>query len=331
MKRWCLAAVLTRVASSHIRVGTFQFFAAREDIDALKLLTEHVITRHYPEIGPGDGPTRARALLAAVIERQAHLIAQWLLVGFIHGVMNTDNCSIAGETIDYGPCAFLDAYDPGKVFSSIDQTGRYAYANQARIAQWNLTRFAECLLPLLADDTDKAIAIAQEALAIYGDIFKVAYQSGLLRKIGITTPQPGDDVLAQDLLDAMARNEADFTLTFRHLARSASDPGSDADIRSLFAHPADFDSWAARWRERLTTEPDTPADRRKAMENVNPAVIPRNHRIEAAIVAALNDDFTPFEKLVKVLEHPFSDHPEFKEFTDPPLPDERVVRTFCGT
>lgn len=324
-------AVLTRVASSHIRVGTFQFFAAREDNDALQRLTDHVIARHYPDIGDGDGPERTKALLAAVIKRQADLVAQWLLVGFIHGVMNTDNCSIAGETIDYGPCAFLDAYDPGKVFSSIDQNGRYAYANQARIALWNLTRFAECLLPLLADETEKAVAIAQETLGSFGEHFMAAYQFGLSRKIGIAAPQPGDDVLAQDLLDAMARNEADFTLTFRRLAAAAADPLADGPVRSLFAHPADYDAWAARWRERLASESGSPESRRVAMERVNPAFIPRNHRIEAAIAAAQNDDFNLFEKLVKVLEHPFSDQPEFVELSDPPQPDERVLRTFCGT
>src|ERR1700727_2475609 len=215
-------AVLTRVASSHIRVGTFQFFAARNDTEGVRRLADHVIDRHYPEAANADRPYHA--LLEGVVARQANPGARWLLVGFIHGVMNTDNTSISGETIDYGPCAFMDHYDPATVFSSIDEQGRYAYANQPRIALWNLTRLAECLLPLFSDDKDKAIEQAQSVLAEFPAKFTAAYQSGLRQKIGLFTARDGDEALVQDLLDAMAKNRADFTLTFRRLSAAAGGP-----------------------------------------------------------------------------------------------------------
>src|SRR6201991_3789489 len=214
-------AVLTRVASSHIRVGTFQFFASRGDTDGVKKLADHVIARHYPDIGMAERPYHE--LLERVVARQAELVARWLLVGFIHGVMNTDNTSISGETIDYGPCAFMDDYNPGQVFSSIDEMGRYAYGNQPRIALWNLTRLAECLLPLFSDDQDKAIEQAQFALGEFAEKFAAAYQAGLRAKVGLFTKADGDDALEQDLLDAMTKNQADFTLTFRRLADAALD------------------------------------------------------------------------------------------------------------
>jgi len=322
-------AVLTRVASSHIRVGTFQFFAARQDIDALRHLADHVILRHYPDIAKAEYPYRA--LLDAVIKRQAELVARWLHVGFIHGVMNTDNCSIAGETIDYGPCAFMDAYDPATVYSSIDEMGRYAYANQPRIALWNLTRFAETLLPLIDSDEKTAIEIAQSALGAYTDIFNVAYQGGLRKKIGLFTAQPDDEALVQDLLAAMTANQADFTNTFRHLGAAAADPAKDAEVRAQFTNPAAYDEWAAKWRQRLSLESEDGAARANAMNAVNPAFIPRNHRIEAAIQAALADDFAPFEKLIAVLAKPYEDQPQMADYGHPPAMDERVLRTFCGT
>ena len=322
-------AVLTRVASSHIRVGTFQFFAARQDIDALRHLADHVILRHYPDIAKAEYPYRA--LLDAVIKRQAELVARWLHVGFIHGVMNTDNCSIAGETIDYGPCAFMDAYDPATVYSSIDEMGRYAYANQPRIALWNLTRFAETLLPLIDSDEKTAIEIAQSALGAYTDIFNVAYQGGLRKKIGLFTAQPDDEALVQDLLAAMTANQADFTNTFRHLGAAAADPAKDAEVRAQFTNPAAYDEWAAKWRQRLSLESEDGAARANAMNAVNPAFIPRNHRIEAAIQAALADDFAPFEKLIAVLAKPYEDQPQMADYAHPPAMDERVLRTFCGT
>jgi uncharacterized protein YdiU (UPF0061 family) len=323
-------AVLTRVASSHIRVGTFQYFAARNDPEGVRRLADHVIARHYPQLANAD--RRYHALLEAVIARQAGLVARWLLIGFIHGVMNTDNTSISGETIDYGPCAFMDHYDPATVFSSIDQQGRYAYANQPRIALWNLTRLAECLLPLLSDERDKAIEDAQSALGDFAEAFNTAYQGGLRRKLGLFSERDGDQVLAQDLLDAMAKNRADFTLTFRRLSEAAQGPIEDAGVRQLFADPATFDQWATRWRQRTSEEPQDAAVRKTAMRAVNPAFIPRNHRIEAVIeAAATGDDFAPFEQLLTVLSKPYEDQSANAQFASPPEPHQRVLATFCGT
>jgi uncharacterized protein YdiU (UPF0061 family) len=323
-------AVLTRVAASHIRVGTFQYFAARGDTEAVRRLADHVIERHYPELAGAARPYHA--LLEAVVGRQAALVARWLHVGFIHGVMNTDNTSIAGETIDYGPCAFMDAYDPATVFSSIDEMGRYAYANQPRIALWNLTRFAECLLPLFDENQDKAIEEAQAILGNFPEKFSTVYQAGLTRKIGLFTARDDDEALVQDLLNAMTDGKADFTLTFRRLSEAAEDPAADAEVRALFAEPAAYDEWAARWRQRISEEPQTPAERRAAMRAVNPAFIPRNHRVEEVIQAAVSsDDYAPFEKLLTVLSKPYDDQPEFAAYADPPEPHERVLQTFCGT
>jgi uncharacterized protein YdiU (UPF0061 family) len=323
-------AVLTRVASSHIRVGTFQYFAARGDTEGVRRLADHVVARHYPHVADADRPYHA--LLEGVIARQAELIARWLLVGFIHGVMNTDNTSISGETIDYGPCAFMDHYDPATVFSSIDEQGRYAYANQPRIALWNLTRLAECLLPLLSDQQDKAIAEAQSALAEFVEKFDTAYQAGLRSKLGLFTARDDDPVLVQDLLNAMTKNQADFTLTFRRLGDAALDPENDRHVRPLFADPAAYDDWAIRWRQRIGGEPQDAAVRRTAMRAVNPAFIPRNHRVEAVIEAAVNrDDFAPFEELLAVLSKPYEDQPAFTGYAEPPEPHQRVLQTFCGT
>src|SRR6201995_2847771 len=262
-------AVLTRVASSHIRVGTFQYFAARQDTEALRRLADHVINRHYPELASSERPYHA--LLAGVVARQAALVARWLHIGFIHGVMNTDNTSISGETIDYGPCAFMDHYDPAQVFSSIDEGGRYAYANQPRIALWNLTRLAECLLPLMADDHEKAIADAQDILGAFLEKFSSAYQAGLRSKIGLFTARDGDEALVQDLLDAMAQAKADFTLAFRRLSEAAA--GDTSDARALFAEPAAFDEGAARWRQRIADEPQSSAERQAAMRAIKLALI----------------------------------------------------------
>jgi serine/tyrosine/threonine adenylyltransferase len=323
-------AVLTRVASSHIRVGTFQFFASRRDMEGVRALADHVIARHYPDAADAERPHLA--LLEAVIAAQAELVARWLLVGFVHGVMNTDNTSVAGETIDYGPCAFLDEYDPGAVFSAIDAHGRYAYGNQPGIAQWNLTRLAECLLPLLGDDDGDATAGAVRALESFAPTFERAYQDGLRRKLGLTTEREGDAALAEELLRAMAANGADFTLTFRGLCEAAAGEAADAGVRSLFADPAAYDAWAPRWRQRLTDEPGDAAARREAMLAVNPAFIPRNHRVEAVIRAAVDrDDFAPFEELLAVLALPYDAQPAFARYMEPPAPHERVLRTFCGT
>jgi uncharacterized protein YdiU (UPF0061 family) len=323
-------AVLTRVAASHIRVGTFQYFAARGDTEGVQRLADHVIGRHYRQAREADRPYHA--LLEGVIARQADLVARWLLVGFIHGVMNTDNTSISGETIDYGPCAFMDHYDPATVFSSIDEQGRYAYANQPRIALWNLTRFAECLLPLFSSEQEKAIEEAQAALATFAETFTAAYQAGLRRKLGLFTARDGDEALAQDLLDAMAKSKADFTLTFRRLSDAAAAPADDSLVRQSFADPTAYDPWAVRWRHRIGDEPYDPEARKSAMRAVNPAFIPRNHRVEAVIEAAVSrDDFAPFEELLTVLSRPFDDQPAFSTYTAPPEPHQRVLQTFCGT
>ena len=323
-------AVLTRVAASHIRVGTFQYFAARGDTEGVRRLADHVIARHYPQTADTNRPYHA--LLETVIARQAELVARWLLVGFIHGVMNTDNTSISGETIDYGPCAFMDHYDPATVFSSIDEMGRYAYANQPRIALWNLTRLAECLLPLLSDDKEQAVAEAQGSLGAFAEAFSTAYQAGLRGKLGLFTARDGDEALAQDLLDMMAKDHADFTLTFRRLSDAALNPDEDREVRQLFADPAAYDEWAARWRQRTSGEPQTPTERQAAMRAVNPAFIPRNHRVEAVIESAVNrDDFAPFEELLTVLAKPYEDQPAFAAYAEPPEPHQRVLQTFCGT
>ena len=318
-------AVLTRVAASHIRVGTFQYFAARQDTGAVRLLAEHAIARHDPEAANAANP--CRAFLDGVVRRQASLVAKWLLIGFIHGVMNTDNCSVAGETIDYGPCAFLDAYDPAKVFSSIDRQGRYAYGNQPRIAMWNLARLAETLLPLLDENEDAAVASAKESLAGFNPVFEAAYFGGLRRKIGLTTAREGDTEFVNELLEGMARNAADFTLTFRRLS-----DGDEAGVRSLLADPTALDPWLTRWHRRLSEEGNSPDTVRAAMRAVNPLFIPRNHLVEEALKAAIGrDDFGPFETLLDVLSRPFDDRPGFERFTRPPAPEERVTQTFCGT
>jgi uncharacterized protein YdiU (UPF0061 family) len=255
-----------------------------------------------------------------------------MLIGFIHGVMNTDNTSVAGETIDYGPCAFMDAYDPTTVFSSIDHAGRYAYGNQPSIALWNLTRFAETLLPLLAEDEGLAVAAAKELLSSFAPRFQRAYVAGLQRKIGLATDREEDGALAQDLLERMAKSGADFTLTFRRLCDAAVDTANDPTVRTLFADPATYDAWAVRWRRRLTEEPASPVARCAAMRAVNPAFIPRNHVVQAALDAAVTrEDFAPFEELLEVLSRPYEGSPGYERYAAPPAPEERVQQTFCGT
>ncbi|MDQ3078901.1 MAG: YdiU family protein [Pseudomonadota bacterium] len=321
-------ALLVRVASSHIRVGTFQYFAAQGDVEGLRHLADHALARHYPEAARADEPILG--LLAAVIGAQADLVASWLHVGFIHGVMNTDNSSVSGETIDYGPCAFLDEYDPAKVFSSIDRAGRYAYGNQPRIAQWNLSRLAEALLPLIAEDQETAIEKAQDVLAGFEPRFTEAYHAGLRRKLGLFAAEDGDIELSSTILGAMHEHQVDFTLFFRSLGRAAE--GQDESARSLFADPSVFDQWAATWRLRLSREVMAPAERRAAMDKVNPAFIPRNHQVEAMIKAAVKDgSFAPFEQLLAVTSRPYDDQPGSDALAQPPLAHERVTATFCGT
>lgn len=307
-------AVLTRVASSHIRVGTFQFFAARGDREALKLLADHVIERHYPDA------TGYLDLFEKIVARQAALVARWLSVGFIHGVMNTDNVSIAGETIDYGPCAFMDAYHPETVFSSIDQHGRYAYGKQPQIAGWNLARLAEAMLPLFDEDPDKALEIANKSLQSYGGHFGAAYLATLRRKLGLTTEQEGDAELAQSFLKLLMDNGLDYTNSFRRLSHGETPAVED-------------EGWSARYRARLAVETQDDDARQAAMQAVNPAYIARNHRVEAALAAAINDDdYAPFEELLTVLAKPFEERPQFAAYAEPPSEqDAQNYRTFCGT
>ena len=326
-------AVLTRVAASHLRVGTFQYFAAQGDTDGIRSLADYAIARHYPEAAEAKQPYRA--LLDGVIARQARLVAQWLLLGFIHGVMNTDNTSISGETIDYGPCAFMEAYDAVKVFSSIDHYGRYAYGNQPRAMLWNLTRLGEALLPVMeqeAGNGEAALASAKEALAAFGPQFEAAYGAGLRRKLGLFTEREGDAALVQELLTCMAANQADFTLTFRRLCDAAGGAEGDDEVRALFADPSAYDSWAAGWRRRLQEEPVQEQERAAAMRMASPAFIPRNHVVEAALAAAIErQDFQPFEELLDVGSRPYQDRPGLERYATPARPEECVLQTFCGT
>jgi uncharacterized protein YdiU (UPF0061 family) len=326
-------AVFTRVAASHLRVGTFQYFAARSDTKGLRQLAKYAISRHYP--GAASSVRPIRALLEGVVMRHAHLVAQWMLLGFIHGVMNTDNTSISGETIDYGPCAFMEAYDPATVFSSIDRQGRYAYGNQPHAAHWNLARLAEALLPLLAEEEgneDKALDSAHEALAAFGPQFEIARNAGLRRKLGLLEEREGDAALAEDLLDRMAGNQADFTLTFRRLCAATAGSQGDADVRTLFTDPAAYDVWAARWRGRLAAEPVPETERAARMRRANPVYIPRNHLVAEALDAAVfGQDLQPFQALLDVVCRPYVDHVGLERYAAAARPDERVVQTFCGT
>jgi serine/tyrosine/threonine adenylyltransferase len=323
-------AVFTRVAASHIRVGTFQFFAARGDTEGVKTLADYVIDRHYPEIK--DRQRAYLALLEAVAERQASLIARWLHVGFIHGVMNTDNCAVSGETIDFGPCAFLDTYDPAKVFSSIDQGGRYAYASQPAIGQWNLARLAETLLPLFDPEASEAVNLANDVIAGYGPRFQNHWVTGMKAKIGLAQEEDGDLDLVQGLLSLMKDGQADFTLTFRRLADVAESDTAQGALAATFRDPTAIAPWITEWRARLAREAQSAHERAQAMRLVNPAFIPRNHRIEQAIRAAEDDgDFSLFEALLSVLSKPYEDQPGFAAYAAPPAPSEEVLRTFCGT
>ena len=342
-------AVLTRVAASHIRVGTFQFFAARGDVESIRKLAEYTIARHDPALV--NAPQRFLALLQNVAERQAALIAQWMNVGFIHGVMNTDNMTVSGETIDYGPCAFVEAYDPATVFSSIDHQGRYAFGNQPNIASWNLARLAETLVPLLSDDAEQAVAMATEVLAA----FPVQYRKQLLRgqraKLGLhclpglREGEPDDDsadaALAADWLTLLHAERVDFTLGWRRLAAAAA--GDEAPLRALFADARAPDAWLARWRARCASESQIDGaqhgsaiagiERAKAMRGVNPIVIARNHRVEEALSAASDHgDLAPFERLLDALRQPYDETPEFASYAEPaPAAVTACYRTFCGT
>ncbi len=320
-------AVLTRVAASHVRVGTFQFFAARGEQAKVRRLADYVIARHYPELKGNANPYLA--LLERVCDRQAALVTSWMHVGFIHGVMNTDNMAISGETIDYGPCAFMDRYDSATVFSSIDARGRYAYGNQPKIAQWNLARFAETLLPLIDADENRAIARATEVVNKFVNQYERYWLNGMRAKLGLCTEEEADFNLAVGFLNAMAANKVDHTLAFRCLADAAG--GEEEPIRALFDDPSMFDLWSANWRERLSREELAPCERAREMRRVNPAFIPRNHRVEEALTAAERGDYGPFDTLLNILSRPFDDQPEFASFTEPAPEGQEGYRTFCGT
>jgi uncharacterized protein YdiU (UPF0061 family) len=317
-------AVLTRVAASHIRVGTFQFFAARGDVEGLGALADYVIDRLYPDLKAEANPFLA--LLQRVAERQASLVARWLGIGFVHGVMNTDNSSISGETIDFGPCAFMEAYDPATVFSSIDRGGRYAYQNQAGIAQWNVARLAETLLPLIDADTDKAVEAANQVVIDFAGMFTHAWYGVMRGKLGLATEEDGDGELIQSLLDLLQANEVDFTRAFRALSE---DEGA---FTALFPEPTGPSQWLSRLRQRAAREAASDPERLRMMRAVNPVYIPRNHLIEEAISAAAErGDFQPFEALLNVLSHPYERQSVSERYELPARPEERVLRTFCGT
>ncbi|MEM6677862.1 MAG: YdiU family protein [Pseudomonadota bacterium] len=328
--------VLTRVAASHIRIGTFQYLYSRQDAGGLRVLAAHAADRHDPTAAGLEGEEQAVALLRGVIARQAQLVARWMSLGFIHGVMNTDNMTISGETIDYGPCAFMEAFDPNMVYSSIDQTGRYAYGNQPRVAHWNLAQLAQALLPILPGaaegDEDGALAAAQKAVDAFPAIFDGFWLAEMRRKLGLRAKEEADETLLRDLLERMAANRADFTLTFRELADLADPETMEGEgPRSLFADPTAFDTWAEGWQRRCARDPMSPVERRAAMRVCNPRYIPRNHLVEEAITAAYQDDLAPFERLIAVLARPFEDQPGAERYALPATPEQEVQYTFCGT
>jgi uncharacterized protein YdiU (UPF0061 family) len=313
-------AILTRVAKSHIRVGTFQFASTLNDVNKLKILADYTINRHYSACKEEANPYLA--FLNAVIERQALLVSQWMHVGFIHGVMNTDNMSISGETIDYGPCAFMDRYHPETVFSSIDRQGRYAYANQAPIAQWNLARFAETLLPLIDQDTNKSIQLASQSVNGFSDQFQKAWLQGMRQKIGLLDEEPSDIDLINELLMLMQKNKADYTLTFRHLS-------SDAILKDAIFEDLSFKDWYKKWLYRIQKQKEGEGASRVMMLKHNPAVIPRNYLVEKALSLAVADqDYRLLNDFIAALQKPYEDS---KMFSEPPLVEDKSYQTFCGT
>jgi len=315
-------AILTRVASSHIRVGTFQYAAIQQDAEPVKALLDHTIKRHYPEIA--EEKNKPLSLLKAVIEKQAELVAHWMRVGFIHGVMNTDNMALSGETIDYGPCAFMDVYDPETVFSSIDRMGRYSYTNQPASAQWNLARLAEALLPLVDDDIEKAKEITEDAIGIFGPVYKEKYLNMLRAKLGLFGAQAEDESLFTDLLDWMRQKGLDYTNTFLDLTSEEAPQGNHYDDDT-------FRKWLARWQARLAKNSKPFKDSLSLMGANNPTLIPRNHKVEQALDAATNGDLYPTKDLLVALKEPYKNRPDLKTYQSPPKPEERVYQTFCGT
>jgi uncharacterized protein YdiU (UPF0061 family) len=319
--------VLVRVAASHLRVGTFQYAAASGDQDLVRRLADHAIARHHPHARDAERPYLA--LVEAVAAAQASLVASWMLVGFIHGVMNTDNMAISGETIDYGPCAFMEAYDPATVFSSIDHGGRYAYGNQPGIAQWNLARLAETLLPLIDADLEDAVAAATDVLHGFTDRYREHFDRGMRAKLGLGEEAPRDGELAEDLLVVLQAQRVDLTSFFRGLSRAAL--GDAEPVRALAADPAALDPWLARWRGELEARGTDPAATAAAMDRVNPVYVPRNHLVEDVLAAGTAGDLEPLERLVDVLAEPFEERPGLEAYAAPAPADFGAYRTFCGT
>ena len=315
-------AILTRVAASHIRVGTFQYVTATEDEKNLKTLFDYTIDRHYPKIK--DSKTPAIDLLKIVMEKQIKLVVDWMRVGFIHGVMNTDNMTISGETIDYGPCAFMDAYDPETVFSSIDHNGRYAYFNQPGITKWNLARFAETLLPLIDKNKDKAIKIVTEIINNFGEIYKKNWLEMMRKKLGLIGEKNNDEKLINDLLSLLHEQKADYTNTFCSLMNE------DVQNDKIFNNK-EFIDWHQKWKERLAKNNNSTEESLKLMRSVNPIVIPRNHKVEEVLEAANKDDLNPFHDFLKVLEKPYENQIKNNNYQSPAPPSEKKYQTFCGT
>jgi protein adenylyltransferase len=322
-------AILTRVAASHIRVGTFQYFAVRKDWDKIKQLADYVIARHYPLAAQEEN--RFLALFHSVMKAQAKLVASWMHIGFIHGVMNTDNMSISGETIDYGPCAFMDRYAPATVFSSIDAQGRYAYANQPAIAQWNLTRFAETLINAIGPDQETATALLTDAINAFPDLYIQHWLAGMRAKIGLTTQLKDDLKLVNGLFAALENQNVDYTAFFRELAKAIG--GNSAPVKALFEDADNIAAWLSEWHERLGQEDGVSPEARAAdMNRINPVYIPRNHKVEEALTAAVEfDDLGPFNKLLEVLKQPYDVMEDQQEFGQPAPLDGAPYQTFCGT
>jgi uncharacterized protein YdiU (UPF0061 family) len=316
-------AILTRLAASHIRIGTFEYVAEIGDAERIKVLADYVIQRHYPALSEGDNPYLA--LLNSVIDCQASLVAQWMRVGFIHGVMNTDNMAISGETIDYGPCAFMDEYDPSTVFSSVDHQGRYSYRNQPHAAKWNIARFAETLLPLLHPTQKKAIALAEEAVHAFTERFQDDWLAGMRNKLGLFTKEAEDTQLIETLLTWMQEHHVDYTNSFRSLA--SEHLPEDAAFNN-----ADFIAWHSHWQARLSRQSQSMESSFDLMQANNPAIIPRNHRVEEALTAASeNGDYLPMQRLLAAMTNPYVDVPEYSEYRTLPTELTRVYKTFCGT
>ncbi|MDC0436111.1 YdiU family protein [Candidatus Pelagibacter sp.] len=317
-----IGAILTRVAKSHLRVGTFQYIAARQEVDSLKTLVDYTINRHYPNIK--ESKNKALDLLKVLMEKQTKLVIDWMRVGFVHGVMNTDNMTISGETIDYGPCAFMDTYDPKTVFSSIDQFGRYAYFNQPSITKWNLARFAECLIPLIDKNKNKALEIATEIINNFEKIYEINWLNMMRNKLGLFGEDPKDQVLILDLLTWMHQNKADYTNTFCILMNKKIQ-------KNEIYKNENFLLWKQRWEERLKLHNNTPDKYLRLMRSVNPLIIPRNHKVEEALEAANNNNLHPMKNLLKALHNPYDDNDNITEYQSSAPDDNEKYQTFCGT